>query len=99
MRILDQSFTESSLRDIDQLVHWIMDYCIKKDFDENLAVVPEQQPDPSRCVQRKIKEEVIWHLHVRVHEPGAYVYDALYGVKDLMVLWDRVRAMPMRRQY
>ena len=38
-RILDQTFTELSLRDIDQLVHWIMDHCIRKEFDENLAVV------------------------------------------------------------
>ncbi|NWO17711.1 MAG: hypothetical protein HLX46_13035 [Corynebacterium sp.] len=37
-RILNQTFTESSLRDIDQLVHWIMENCIKKEFDENLAV-------------------------------------------------------------
>mmetsp|Transcript_4420 Transcript_4420/g.4413 ORF Transcript_4420/g.4413 Transcript_4420/m.4413 type:complete len:585 (+) Transcript_4420:237-1991(+) len=50
-RILDQTFTESSLRDIDQLVHWIMDHCIRKEFDENLAVAgyeqhqQHQQPD------------------------------------------------------
>ena len=48
-RILDQTFTESSLRDIDQLVHWIMDHCIRKEFDENLSVAgdeqQQQQPD------------------------------------------------------
>ena len=29
-RILNQTFTESSLRDINQLVHWIMDHCISR---------------------------------------------------------------------
>ena len=45
-RILDQTFTESSLRDIDQLVHWIMDHCIRKEFDENLAVAGDEQQQP-----------------------------------------------------
>ena len=45
-RILDQTFTESSLRDIDQLVHWIMDHCIRKEFDENLSVAGDEQQQP-----------------------------------------------------
>ncbi|KRZ98336.1 uncharacterized protein AC631_05904 [Debaryomyces fabryi] len=41
MRILNLTFTELLLRDIDQLVYWITNECLRKEFDENLAVATE----------------------------------------------------------
>lgn len=42
MRVLNQTFSEPLLRHIDQLVHCITNECLRKEFDENLAVATDR---------------------------------------------------------
>ena len=52
LQILGQTFSERSLRAVDQLVLWIMKECVKKDFNESLTIVLEQ-PQQQRHQQHQ----------------------------------------------